>query len=238
MIVGTAGWSIARDVADRFSATGSALERYASVFSGVEINSSFHRPHRPATYERWAASVPEDFRFAVKMPKAVTHERRLRDASELLVRFLDEAGALGEKLGPLLMQLPPSLLFEPEVAEPFFANLRKLHKGMIVCEPRHKSWGHVEAGEVFLRHRIVRVEADPVVIADLAEPKGFTGARYLRLHGSPRVYYSAYSDDELTRLAADLAGGPEHSWCIFDNTASGAALRNALTLLSLDQERG
>ena len=83
----------------------------------MEINSSFYRPHRTATYERWAASVPEDFRFAVKVPKAITHERRLKDASDLLDRFLSEAGGLGPKLGPLLVQLPPSLSFQAGIAD-------------------------------------------------------------------------------------------------------------------------
>src|SRR5919106_6889056 len=95
--IGTAGWSIPKEHAAPFPATGSHLERYASVFNAVEINSSFYRPHRPATYERWAASVPEGFRFAVKIPKAITHERRLNEAGDHLDRFLSEAQGLGSK---------------------------------------------------------------------------------------------------------------------------------------------
>src|SRR5690349_20087775 len=119
--VGCAGWSIPKEHAGLFPAAGSHLERYAARFAAVEINSSFYRPHRPGTYARWAATVPEGFRFAVKMPREITHRRRLVGAVELLDRFLDEARALGDKLGPLLVQLPPKLTFAGDVARAFFA---------------------------------------------------------------------------------------------------------------------
>src|SRR6476620_9198879 len=88
--VGCAGWSIPKEHAGRFPAGGSHLERYAGRFNAVEINSSFYRPHRPETYARWAASVPESFQFAVKIPKEMTHTRRLRDVADPLARFLSE----------------------------------------------------------------------------------------------------------------------------------------------------
>ncbi len=75
VIIGTAGWSIAAKEAASFPAEGTALERYSRVFSGVEVNSSFHRPHRSSTWVKWAVSVPEKFRFEVKMPKTITHQR-------------------------------------------------------------------------------------------------------------------------------------------------------------------
>jgi uncharacterized protein YecE (DUF72 family) len=110
--IGTAGWSIPKQHAAPFPSEGTHLERYGAIFNAVEINSSFYRPHRTATYERWAASVPEDFRFAVKVPKSVTHERRLKGTGDLLDQFVSEVGGLGPKLGPLLIQLPPSLAFQ------------------------------------------------------------------------------------------------------------------------------
>ena len=138
-MIGTAGWSIPAQHAAMFPSEGSHLERYSRRFSIVEINSSFYRPHRPGTYQRWAATVPADFRFAVKMPKEITHTRRLTQVTEPLARFLGEAGALGENLGPILVQLPPSLIFKPEFAG-FFLDLRLHFKGDVVCEPRHRSW--------------------------------------------------------------------------------------------------
>ena len=105
--VGCAGWSIPRQYAEHFPEWGTHLERYAQRFPAVEINSSFYRPHRPATYARWAASVPASFQFAVKVPREISHMRRLRDVADPLERFLSEVEALGTALGPVLVQLPP-----------------------------------------------------------------------------------------------------------------------------------
>ena len=135
--IGTAGWSIPKEHAKPFPVAGSHLERYGTVLNAVEINSSFYRPHRTATYERWAASVPEAFRFAVKIPKTITHEHLLKDTGDLLDRFLSEAEGLGPKLGPLLVQLPPSLTFQSGIADRFLSELRSRVAGNIVCEPRH-----------------------------------------------------------------------------------------------------
>ena len=96
--VGSAGWNIPRLHRDRFAAEGSQLQRYASRLNAAEINSSFYRPHAPATYEKWAAAVPPGFRFAVKVPKLITHDRALTGAREPLIRFLDETASLGSRL--------------------------------------------------------------------------------------------------------------------------------------------
>src|SRR5689334_25168406 len=118
--VGTAGWSIAARYRPLFPETGSGLDRYAARFNAAEINSTFYRSHKRETYARWMAAVPDGFRFAVKIPKAITHERRLVDAAELVALFIDEVSVLGSKLGPLLVQLPPSLAFDAAVADAFF----------------------------------------------------------------------------------------------------------------------
>jgi uncharacterized protein YecE (DUF72 family) len=98
--IGTAGWAIPRAVADRFAESGSALARYAGRFDAAEINSSFHRSHRPATYERWAATTPAEFRFAAKLPKSITHRGRLVDAGSELARFSTRFWAWARSLGP------------------------------------------------------------------------------------------------------------------------------------------
>ena len=233
--VGCAGWTIPLPVQTAFPADGSHLERYAARFAAVEINSSFHHPHRPATYARWAAAVPAGFRFCAKLPKAITHERRLRDADEALATFLAEAGALGAKLACLLVQLPPSLAFDRGVAEAFFTNLRAATPAAVVCEPRHESWFTPEVDAMLDARRVTRVAADPARVAAAGDPGGFRGLAYYRLHGSPRTYYSSYPDEYLDALAErirrDRAAGRE-VWCIFDNTASGAATGNALDLLA------
>src|SRR5690242_7101860 len=159
--IGCAGWSIPKSHAAAFPAEGSTLERYAQVFDCVEINSSFYRPHRPATWRRWADSVPAQFRFAAKMPKAISHTSRLRDCDEQLAQFLDQVGELQHKLGWLLLQLPPSLVFDASVALPFFEHLRERYRGPLACEPPHASWFVAEVDRALRALRVSRVAADP-----------------------------------------------------------------------------
>jgi uncharacterized protein YecE (DUF72 family) len=230
--VGCAGWSIWREHAEHFPAGGTHLERYAQRLPAVEINSSFYRPHRPETYARWAASAPESFLFAVKVPKQITHVRRLRDIASPVDRFLSEIRALGDKLGPLLVQLPPTLRFDAKVAQAFFTLLRARFSGDVVCEPRHASWFTDEAERMLLAAKVARVAADPAPVPAVGLPGGWPGLVYERLHGSPEMYISAYSDAELEALTQRLRAAAQTvpTWCIFDNTALGAATANALDL--------
>ena len=193
--IGTAGWAIPRAFADCFAETGSALQRYSGALLAAEINSSFHRPHRPETYARWAETVPDDFRFSVKLPRTITHDNRLVDVDRPLGTFCEAVGALGSKLGPLLIQLPPSLAFEAGAVRAFLEVLRARTAGALVCEPRHASWFEPDADAVLAEHRVARVAADPARVPDAALPGGWTGLRYYRLHGSPRMYYSEYDPD-------------------------------------------
>ena len=232
IFIGTAGWSIPRACASRFAGEGTHLERYARRLRCAEINSSFHRPHAAATYARWAASTPEGFRFAVKLPRTITHDQKLRRARVPLDRFLDESAGLGHKRGPLLVQLPPSLAFEGRVAARFFDLLRARHDGPVVCEPRHETWLSAQAEALLVRCRVARVAADPPTAPGAHLPGGWKGLIYFRLHGSPRKYWSRYTDDYVDALARTLLRTPAstEAWCVFDNTASGAALENAWEL--------
>lgn len=238
---GTAGWTLPRDVQPRFPAEGSHLQRYAAVLPAAEINTTFYRSHRAATWARWAASVPVGFRFSAKLPRAITHTARLVDTDAALDAFLAEVGALGPKLGCVLVQLPPSLPFDAEVAGAFFRALRQRHAGPAACEPRHATWFTPEADALLAAASVARVAADPVRAPGADQPGGWTGLAYFRLHGSPRMYYSAYEPSYLDGLAARIAtlrddGVPV--WCIFDNTTLGAATANALELRTrLDGER-
>ena len=230
--IGTAGWSVARDAAARFPSEGSGLERYAARCDAVEINSSFHRPHRASTWERWRDSVPDSFRFAVKVPSWITHEARLVDCGAALESFLGEAGALGAKLGVLLVQLPPQLEFDAAVAPRFFEDLSCRSPAASACEPRHASWFEVEAGDMLAALQVARVAADPARCEGAGEPGGWRGLSYWRLHGSPVIYRSSYVDRidcYAAALRAEAAAGRE-TWCVFDNTASSAAIRDALAL--------
>ena len=232
--VGCAGWSLPPTEKQRFPKEGSHLARYAARFSAAEINSSFYRPHRRSTYAKWAASVPATFRFSVKVPKTITHDHRLVGTRKLLDAFIAEVTGLGDKLGCLLVQLPPSLEFNARVAKTFLSYLRKIHAGNVVLEPRHATWFTTGAGKLLTAFGIARVAADPALIPAAAEPGAWPGMVYFRLHGSPRMYFSSYSDAYLKALASrlnQLASGRAPVWCIFDNTAFGVAHANALDLL-------
>lgn len=231
--VGCAGWSLPAVAKAAFGEAPSNLQRYATRLDATEINSSFYRPHQRATYERWAMSVPAGFSFSVKLPKAMTHQQRLIGCESLLDQFLEQVEGLGPRLGCLLVQLPPSLVFESRTATAFLRALRKRHAGGVAVEPRHASWFTPEAETLLASLRMARVLADPVLHAPGARPGGWQQLAYLRLHGTPRVYWSAYDNALIAALARRIrlarVQGVE-VWCIFDNTASGAATQNALAL--------
>jgi uncharacterized protein YecE (DUF72 family) len=232
--IGTAGWAIGAEASASFPGSGSNLERYAQVFSAAEVNSSFHRPHRRVTWERWRDSVPDSFRFSVKMPKTISHERKLVDCAELVPEFLAQVEALGDKLGVLLLQLPPKLAFDREVVESFLDELRSRCAARIAVEPRHPSWFVEEPDELLEKLGIARVAADPAICPAAAAPGGWPGLRYWRLHGSPIRYRSSYAD-RLGAYADLLRGEAAERWCVFDNTASSAAISDAVKLFRLLQ---
>lgn len=206
----------------------------------VEINSTFYRSHQAKTFERWAASTPADFRFAVKLSKTVTHGAKLCRCGAEMAAFFDNVRPLGEKLGAVLVQLPPKLAFEEGVAREFFETLRELHSGSVVLEPRHGSWFAPQVERLLREFTVARAMADPPAGSALAgEPGGWTGLRYYRLHGSPIKYRSAYTDEFLGALAQRLRAEKKarEVWVIFDNTASNHALGNAFTLRKLADRR-
>ncbi len=227
--IGTAGWSIPSELRDLFPPGKSLLERYCQLFNAVEINTCFYRPHQKKTYERWAAVTPPDFQFAVKMPKQMTHIKKLVDSQSDLERFLVEISGLGNKLGPLLIQLPPSFSFKQKIVDEFFSLLRSQFKGKVVLEPRHSSWADLEVCTLLQTYYVECVLADPVrVNRQLNKEQLFT---YYRLHGSPKIYTSSYDSKFLEQLAKQLN---DLSWVIFDNTKFGWATKNALDLKQLN----
>jgi uncharacterized protein YecE (DUF72 family) len=235
IVIATAGWSLPRACQPRFDAHGTHLQRYARVLRGTEINSSFYRGHAVSTYAHWARQTPRNFRFSVKLPREITHEGRLRAARRPLLAFLASLQGLGARLGPLIVQLPPSLAYERRSARTFFSLLREHHAGPVACEPRHPGWFADHADALLAEHGIARVAADPAVVEAAAMPGGDTRLVYYRLHGSPRMYWSDYEAARLAHWAAALRALPRRiqAWCVFDNTASSAAMKNALELRTL-----
>ena len=212
------------------------LQRYARVLPCVEVNSSFYKPHRRSTWERWAGSVADGFRFSVKIPKEISHVRRLVDATDRLDQFLNEVSGLGGKLAVLLLQLPPSFPFDARLVAGFLDAVSSRSEAQIVCEPRHASWFSAEVDALLASSRVTRVAADPAGFPEAGSPGGWRGLTYLRLHGSPVMYRSTYGEERLrsyaTAINQDITAG-RPTWCMFDNTASSAALGDALTLLRL-----
>ena len=235
VLVGTAGWSLPREVQERFPGEGTHLERYARMFPCVEINSTFHRPHRASTFARWAASVPAGFRFALKMPRTVTHDAKLVGSRPLVDAFLAALEPLGSAADCLLVQLPPKLELDARRARAFFSHLRDRFPRSIAVEPRHESW-FSPAGERLLQSlQVARVAADPPRAPNGFQPGGWAGMAYYRLHGSPRIYYSSYEPEFLEALALRLEALRRTRtpvWCIFDNTTLGAGTANALSLMA------
>lgn len=243
--VGTAGWTVPKPHLALFPISPEAenqklshLQRYATLLHSVEINSSFHRQHRRATWERWAATTPDSFRFAVKAPKTVTHTARLVNTGAALLEFFDAVRGLGNKLGPVLIQLPPKLSFDEGLAQEFFTTLRELHLGAVALEPRNPSWFSPAVDRLLRGFEIARVAADPPKGSELANrPGGWSGLRYWRLHGAPRTYYSDYDEGWLADFAKNQASKVQsadaETWVIFDNTALGHATENAVRLDAL-----
>ncbi|HEX5284944.1 MAG TPA: DUF72 domain-containing protein [Bryocella sp.] len=243
--IGTAGWTLPRQHAHHFPESGTHLERCAQGLNCVEINSSFHRPHQRKTWERWARCTPPEFRFSVKLPKAITHTAQLANCGALLQQFFEEVRGLEEKLGPLLVQLPPKLEFDEGLAQDFFTTIRELHpqesqSGFIALEPRHASWFTAAVNRVLRSFEIARVAADPPRGSPAAEaPGGWPRLCYWRLHGQPRTYYSAYDPAFLREFAQKVREtSSAEQWVIFDNTALGHATGNALELMRALQGGG
>jgi uncharacterized protein YecE (DUF72 family) len=136
------------------------------------------------------------------------------------------------KLAVFLIQFPPSKRFDEQEAHGLFESLQVRTSVHLVCEPRHASWFTPDIDQWLAERRIARVAADPAPATNADLPRGWQGLRYFRLHGSPRVYYSAYDEPFLTTLRERLSGiqATSETWCIFDNTAMGAAMENALSL--------
>jgi uncharacterized protein YecE (DUF72 family) len=234
--VGTAAW--VNPPNERLSRLKelSHLAHYAMAFNFVEINSSFYRSHRRLTYERWRDQTPAGFGFSVKLPRSVTHECALRRYRQELRQFVEEVEGLGQKLRVVLVQLPASLPFEAGVATRFFKSLTDICPSRIACEPRHASWFTERADTNLRTHGVARVAADPARAVGGDSPGGSMRLVYYRLHGSPKVYYSAYSLDFVTRVAGQmkrLSSRTKEICCVFDNTARHESWPNAQQLCSL-----
>jgi uncharacterized protein YecE (DUF72 family) len=233
LYTGTAGWANPPTERTRRTSANSHLQHYAAHFNAVEINSSFYRSHARKTYERWSASTPAGFRFSVKVPRSITHESGLKHCRRELHQFLQETTGLGKKLRVILVQTPASLAFDRAIATRFVKSLTEASTAQIALEPRHPSWFEPRAQATLSDLNVSRVAADPARCEGAGEPPDTASLIYYRLHGSPRMYYSAYTREYLANLSNQiqtLRKSSKEVWCLFDNTARHASWGNALSL--------
>lgn len=237
--IGLAGWSNPPLHTAMRKSSQTHLEYYATHFSCVEINSSFYRPHRKSTYAAWKLSTPRAFKFAVKMPRSITHESGLRGTSRDMTQFFAGIELLQPKLAAVLIQLPPSLEFQRRLAGSFFRSVPKLPKVELVCEPRQASWFTAAAEAQLSELNVARAASDPARASTAGGPGGSGHFTYFRWHGSPHMYYSSYSSAQLDEFVAQVERRGSHpTWCIFDNTARYAAWDNAISFARRLKRKG
>jgi uncharacterized protein YecE (DUF72 family) len=239
LVIGTSGWQY-RDWRERFYPAKLPqrlwLEHYAERFDVVEINNAFYRLPERSTFERWRERTPAGFRFAVKMSRYLTHVKRLAEPAEPVARFLGRAEALGDKLGPVLLQLPPTLRADLPALEETLTQFPRHVR--VAVEPRHPSWFTGELRDLLKRHGAALSWADRKgrPLSPLWQTADFG---YLRLHegrARPWPHYGRTSlGSWLERIAA--AGVPE-TFVFFNNDPGCAAVANAGTLGALARHRG
>jgi len=241
IVLGTSGWQY-RDWRGRFYpqklAVSRWLEHYAAAFSTVEINNAFYRLPERDTFAAWRARTPDDFCYAVKMSRYLTHIKRLRDPTEPVERFLSRATALGPKLGPVLLQLPPSLRADVglliEVLERFPREVR------VAVEPRHESWWTGAVRAALERHGATLCWADrrsrPITPLWTTADWG-----YLRLHegrATPRPRYGRTALASWVERIASSFAADAPVYVYFNNDHGAAAIADALTLATLARRTG
>ena len=234
-LIGTSGWHYEHwrgQFYPQALAKSGWLNFYAQNFATVELNNSFYRLPSEKAFAQWRDSVPENFRFAVKVSRFITHIKRLRNVEEPMDNFLSRARGLNHKLGPLLYQLPPNIPRRDELLESF---LKLLPRGLShTFEFRHKSWFDQGIFDL-LRHYGAGLCAFDM--PDFTTPLMATSDfAYIRFHGSAGLYWSCYSDQELESWAqriSEIAREVNSVYIYFNNDAQGFAVSNARTLAGM-----
>ncbi|MCW3840488.1 DUF72 domain-containing protein [Micromonospora yasonensis] len=241
ILVGTSGWQY-RDWRDHFYPAKLPqrlwLEHFAARFATVEVNNAFYRLPERDTFVAWRDRTPDDFCVAVKMSRYLTHVKRLRDPAEPVARFLDRATGLGDRLGPVLVQLPPNLRADPEALD---ATLRLFPAEVrVAVEPRHPSWWTEEVRGVLERRRAALVWADRLsrLVAPLWRTTDFG---YLRLHEGRARPWPRYGRTALATWVRRLAttfSADEPAYVYFNNDPGGAAIVDAVAFAGLARRAG
>jgi uncharacterized protein YecE (DUF72 family) len=208
------------------------FERYATEFDTVEINNSFYRLPKPETFDKWRKQAPPGFCYAVKANRYLTQAKKLKDCEEPLERMMRAVEHLGDRLGPMLYQLPPSLRINLERLENF---LRILPRDVTsVFEFRNTDWYRPETyalldryGASLCIHDMPGAASERICVGSIA---------YVRFHGGEGKYWGRYSDERLlswTDWVVETAKSGQSVWCYFNNDIHGHAIDDARTLKSM-----
>ncbi|MCP2038405.1 DUF72 domain-containing protein [Chryseobacterium sp. HSC-36S06] len=208
------------------------LNFYSTQFNTVEINSTFYRRPRPQTLENWYQRTDEDFKFFIKIPKTITHIKRLKETAAETADFCQHIHhGIQEKLAGFLFQMPPSFHYREENLEQLITTVDS--QFLNVVEFRHESWWTEEIFETLRKKNIV--------VSGVSFPKNIpddfiinnSKSVYYRLHGVPVLFKSEYSEEELKKLAKDIKKAKQDVFVFFNNTWGTAALKNAFYLKEL-----
>jgi uncharacterized protein YecE (DUF72 family) len=236
IFIGTSGWSYAEWKTLFYSSIPqrSWLRHYATRFGAVEVNATFYHLLRASTFERWRDETPEGFRFAIKGNRFLTHRKRLADPAVSIAKDRERASALGEKLAVVLWQTPRSLPSDIDSLKAFLDALASWPEARHAVEFRHERWFTDDVAVCLAASRVAACQSDAAdwplwdaVTTDLA---------YVRLHGHERTYCSAYSAQQLSAWARRVRlwrGEGRDVHVYFDNTADGAAVRDAERLRAM-----
>jgi uncharacterized protein YecE (DUF72 family) len=238
IVIGTSGWQYAdwrgafypADLPQRLW-----LEHYAGQFATVEVNNAFYRLPERGTFVGWRRRTPDDFVVSVKMSRYLTHIRRLRDPAEPVARFLGRATALADQLGPVLLQLPPTLRIDLAALDAALSQFPP--EVRVVVEPRHASWWTAELRDLLVRRGAALCWADRGgrPIAPLWRTADFG---YLRLHEGRAHPWPRYGRRALETWLDRIADSDAETFVYFNNDPGGAAVADAATMGSLARRRG
>jgi uncharacterized protein YecE (DUF72 family) len=236
ILIGTSGYSY-QDWKGLFYPEGLGqpkwLPFYAEHYNTVEINATFYRYFKRSVYEKWHALTPPEFRFAIKGPKSITRDKRLKSPEDDLAQFFEAAAGLMEKLSVVLWQMPPSFKNSPETLKDLSLFLEMLPRDYRhAIEFRHASWDTEEIQNLLNQVGVGWVSAESSRFVSIAKVTG--GFGYFRYHGPDKLYASSYPKDRLEKEAGrikELVGSGD-AYCYFNNDFYGYALVNAETLKS------
>ena len=240
VLIGTSGWQY-RDWRSSFYPADLPqsrwLEYYADRFQVQEVNNAFYRLPEASTFTAWAERTPDDFVMVVKASRFLTHVKRLKDPEEPVQRFVERAACLGRKLGPVLLQLPPTMK----------ADLGRLDRALglfpsdwrLAVEFRHESWHTEETCAVLHRHGAAWCLADSPRRRVPAWRTSDWG--YLRLHegtGTPHPCYTRGALDRWAGRLADLHGPDADVFVFFNNDPRACAVHDARVFAAACRRHG